>query len=71
MTLKEENIYRWTSLYAIDRDHEICLAYNKFTYKKTKVDCKLEDRFYKKHHSQSHIREFADKKTAYNEVRLY
>jgi hypothetical protein len=25
----------------------------------------------KKDHSQSHIREFADKKTAYNEVRLY
>jgi hypothetical protein len=28
--------YRWTSLYARDRDQNIRLAYNKFAYKKTK-----------------------------------
>ncbi len=41
-------LYRRTPLYAIDRDRKICLAYNKFPYKKTKDDCKLEDRFYRK-----------------------
>ncbi len=32
----------------MDRDRKICLAYNEFAYKKTKDDCKLEDRFYEK-----------------------
>jgi hypothetical protein len=41
-----------------------------FAYKKTKNDHKIEDRFYKKDHSQLHIREFVDKKTASNEARL-
>jgi hypothetical protein len=31
----------------IDRDQKIRLAYNKFAYKKTKNDCKLEDSFQK------------------------
>jgi hypothetical protein len=39
--------YRWISLYAIDRDQKIWLAYNKFAYKKTKGDCKLGDTFQK------------------------
>ncbi len=39
--------------------------------KKTKDDCKLEDRFQKKAISGLHICEIADKKTAYNEGRLY
>jgi len=47
------------------------LAYNEFTYKKTKDHCKLEDTFQKKGHFQSHILKFADKKTACNEGRLY
>jgi len=47
------------------------LAYNEFTYKKTNDHCKLEERFQKKAIFQSHIWEFADKKTAYNEGRLY
>ncbi len=44
----DDSKYRRTSLYAIDRDRKIWLAYNEFAYKKTKDDCKLEDRFYKK-----------------------
>jgi hypothetical protein len=28
--------YRWTTLYARDRDQKIRLAYNEFAYKKTK-----------------------------------
>ncbi len=32
-------IYRWPSLYAIDRDSKNRLAYNEFAYKKTKDDC--------------------------------
>jgi hypothetical protein len=39
--------------------------------KKTKDTYKLGDRFLKTANFQSHIRKFADKKTAYNEVRLY
>jgi hypothetical protein len=62
--------YRWTSLYARDRDSKNMLAYNEFTYKKTNNHCKLEDRFQKKAIFQLHIREFADKKTAYNKGRL-
>jgi len=44
--------YRWTSLYARDRDSKNRLAYNEFAYKKTKDDCKLEVRFQKKGHFQ-------------------
>ncbi len=40
-------MYRWTSLYAIDRDQKICLTYNEFVYKKIKNDCKLGDTFKK------------------------
>ncbi len=47
------------------------LTYNEFAYKKTYDHCKLEDRFQKKAIFQSNIRKFADKKTAYNEGRLY
>ncbi len=47
------------------------LEYNEFKYKKTSNHCKLEDRFQKKAIFQSHIRKFADKKTAYNVDRLY
>jgi len=47
------------------------LAYNEFAYKKTNDHCKLEDRFLKKAILQLHMLEFADKKTAYNEGRLY
>jgi hypothetical protein len=47
------------------------LAYNEFAYKKTKDHCKLEDTFQKKAIFQSHILEFADKKTSNNEGRLY
>jgi hypothetical protein len=61
--------YRWTSLYAIDRDWKICLEYYEFAYKKIKNDCKLGDTFQK--YGQSQIREFADKKTPYSEVHLY
>jgi len=32
------NNYSWTSLYARDRDSKNRLAYNEFTYKKTKDD---------------------------------
>ncbi len=45
-------------------------AYNKFGYKKSKNDCKVEDRFYKKLkmiNFQSHLCKIADKETAYNE----
>jgi len=37
-----------TSLYARDRDSKNRLAYNEFAYKKTKGDCKSEDRFQKR-----------------------
>jgi len=57
-------------LYARDRDSQNRLAYNEFEYKKNKDNCKLEDRFKKKVIFQLHIREFADKKTAYKEGRL-
>jgi hypothetical protein len=40
-------MYRWTSLYARDRDSKNRLAYNEIAYKKTKDDCKLEVRFQK------------------------
>jgi len=63
--------YRWTSLYARDRDPKNRLSYNEFAYKKTKDDCKFEDRFQKKAISGLHISEIADKKTAYNEGGLY
>ncbi len=42
--------YRWTSLYARDRDSTNMLAYNEFAYKKTNDHCKLQDRFQKKGH---------------------
>jgi len=65
-------LYRWTSLYARDRDSKNMLAYNEFAYKKINNHCNLEDRFQKKgHFSIAYIRELADKKTAYNEGRLY
>ena len=38
-------LYRFPSLYARDRDRINIVAYNKFAYKKTMDDCKLEDRF--------------------------
>ena len=63
--------YRFPSLYARDRDRKNVLAYNEFADKKTRDDCKLEDRSRKMTNSQSHIREIADKKTTYNEGRLY
>jgi len=47
------------------------LAYNEFAYKKIYNHCKLEDRFQKKAIFQSHIRKFANKKTACNEGLLY
>ncbi len=47
LQLSNNPTYRRTSLYAIDRNHKICLAYNEFAYKKTKDDCKLKDTFYK------------------------
>ena len=39
-------MYRCPSLYARDREQKNMLAYNKFAYKKTKDDCKLEDRLF-------------------------
>jgi len=36
--------------YSRYRDSKNRLAYNEFAYKKTKDDCKLEDRFQKKGH---------------------
>jgi len=45
--MKKLFIYRWTSLYARDRDSKNRLAYNKFAYKKTKDYCKSDDRFQK------------------------
>ena len=47
------------------------LAYNEFTFEKANNDCKLEDRFQNKAISQSDICKIADKKTAYNDGRLY
>jgi len=43
-------LYRWTSLYARDRDSKNRLKYNEFAYEKTKDYRKLEDRFQKKSH---------------------
>jgi len=43
-----ETKYRWTLLYARDRNFKNMLAYNEFAYKKTYDHCKLEDRFQKK-----------------------
>ncbi len=40
-------LYSWTSLYAIDKDQKIWLAYNEFAYKKNKNDYKLGDMFQK------------------------
>ncbi len=49
--------FRWTSLYARDRDSKNRLAYNEFAYKKTKDNCKLEDRFQENgHFSIAHTR---------------
>ncbi len=48
--IREYIRYSWTSLYARDRDSKNRLEYNEFEYKKTKDDCKLEDRFQKKGH---------------------
>ena len=47
------------------------LTYNEFAYKKTKDDYKLANRFQKMANSQSHVREFKEKKTAYNEGQVY
>ena len=47
------------------------LAYNEFEYKKTKDDCKSEDRFQKNGQFSVANTQIADKKTAYNEGRLY
>ena len=47
-------------------DQKNKLSYNEFVYKKTKDDCKLEDRFYK-NAQFSDLCEITDKKTAYNE----
>jgi len=44
---------------------------NSHVKRPSKDDCKLEDRFQKKAISRSHIREIADKKTAYNEGHLH
>ncbi len=44
---KSVTYYKWTSLYALDRDRKNCLAYNEFSYKKIKNDFKLEDLFQK------------------------
>ncbi len=66
--------YRWTSLYARDRDSKNRLAYNEFTYKKTYDYNKFENRFQKKANfsfAYMRNREIADKKTAYNEGCLY
>jgi len=68
---RHTNEYRWTSLYARDRDSKNMLEYNEFAYKKTYDHYKLEDTIHKKAIFQSHILEFADKKTAYNEGRLH
>jgi hypothetical protein len=46
--LKLKNNYRWTLLYAKDRDQKIRLAYNEFAYKNNKDTYKLRDRFLKK-----------------------
>ncbi len=54
-------LYRWTTLYAKDRDQKIRLAYIDFAYKKTKDTYKLADMFFK--NSQFSI--------AYNEVCLH
>ncbi len=43
----QNGTYKWTSLYAIDRDQKIRLAYNEFACKKTNNDCKLGDAFQK------------------------
>jgi len=43
-------MYRWTSLYARDRDSKYRLTYNEFAYKKTQKYHKLEDRFQEKGH---------------------
>jgi hypothetical protein len=67
----QEIVYRWISLYSRDRDSKNMLAYNEFAYKKIYNHCKLEDSFQKKAIFQSHIGKFADKKTAFNEGRLY
>jgi hypothetical protein len=64
-------MYRWTSLYAKDRDQKIRLAYKEFANKKTTDDYKIGERYLKKANFNTHIRKIADKKTAYNEVRLY
>jgi hypothetical protein len=65
-------MYRWTSLFSRVRDSKNRLAFNKFAYKKTKDYCKSDDRFQKRGHFWiAHIREIADKKTAYNEGCLY
>ncbi len=42
--------YRWTSLYARDRNSKNMLECNEFAYKKTNNHCRLEDRFQKKGH---------------------
>ncbi len=40
--------HRRTLLYARDRDHIVCLAYNEFAFKKAKEVNKLEDSLYKR-----------------------
>jgi len=55
-------MYRWTSLYARNRDSKNSLAYNEFAYKKTKDYCKLEGRFQKKAIFQFYICKIAEKR---------
>jgi hypothetical protein len=43
-------LYRWTSLYARDRDSEKRFTYNEFAYKKTKDNYNFEDRFQENGH---------------------
>ncbi len=63
--------YSLTSLYAIDRDQKIRLAYKKFLYKVTNNYCKLGICSRKMVNLQLQKHEFEYKKTAYNEVHLY
>jgi len=47
------------------------LEYNEFTFKKIEGGCTLGDGIPKKGNTQSHMHEISEKKTAYNEGRLY
>ncbi len=47
------------------------LSHNQFAYKKTKNDCKVEDRYQKSDQFSVAFTQNRSKKTAYNEGRLY